>query len=49
MQLAQVSGIPHSFVLDSGGTIQYSGHPGSPDFLETVKKVTPFHKVVHEH
>ena len=38
MAAAGVSGIPHSLVVDSGGTIQFSGHPADPAFTETIKK-----------
>lgn len=39
MQAAGVSGIPHSFVVDSEGVIQFSGHPGNPSFAAAVRKV----------
>ncbi|KAK3239141.1 hypothetical protein CYMTET_50910 [Cymbomonas tetramitiformis] len=33
---AGVRGIPHAFVVDHVGMIQYSGHPGDPNFDSTV-------------
>ena len=35
---AGARGIPHSFVVDCKGTIQYSGHPGDPKFEAAVEK-----------
>lgn len=31
-----VQGIPHAFVVDPQGVIQYSGHPAAPDFEQTI-------------
>eukprot|EP00049_Salpingoeca_infusionum_P018233 m.356331 g.356331 ORF g.356331 m.356331 type:complete len:196 (+) comp17512_c0_seq1:212-799(+) len=33
---AGARGIPHAFIVDMHGTIRYSGHPGSPDFENTI-------------
>ena len=38
MAAAQVSGIPHAFVVDSSGTVQFSGHPMDPGFEAAVQK-----------
>ena len=42
MAAAQVSGIPHAFVVDRGGIVQFSGHPMDPDFAAAVQKVRTF-------
>ena len=39
MSGALVSGIPHAFVVDSEGVVQYHGHPASPEFERAVQKV----------
>lgn len=39
MSAAGVSGIPHAFVVDAGGTVQFSGHPMDPGFEAAVQKV----------
>ncbi len=39
MAAAQVSGIPHAFVVDRGGIVQYSGHPMDPQFEAAVQGV----------
>lgn len=39
MAAAGVSGIPHAFVVDAGGTVQFSGHPMEPGFEAAVQKV----------
>lgn len=41
MQAANVSGIPHSFVVDATGTIRYSGHPAQPAFAAAVQQAIP--------
>ena len=38
MAAAGVSGIPHAFVVDAGGTVQFSGHPMEPGFEAAVHK-----------
>ena len=38
MAAAQVSGIPHAFIVDSGGTVQFSGHPMDPGFEAAVQE-----------
>ena len=39
MAAAQVSGIPHAFVVDGSGVVQYSGHPMDPTFEAAVQRV----------
>lgn len=39
MSAARVSGIPHAFVLDDQGIVQYHGHPADPQFERAVKQV----------
>ena len=39
MAAAHVSGIPHAFVLDDEGVVQYHGHPANPEFERIVKQV----------
>ena len=39
MSAARVSGIPHAFVLDDKGIVQYHGHPADPQFERAVKQV----------
>ena len=41
MSAARVSGIPHAFVLDDKGIVQYHGHPADPQFERAVKQVCP--------
>lgn len=43
MATAQVSGIPHSFVVDREGLIQFSGHPADPAFVAAIRKVQGHH------
>jgi len=33
-----VEGIPHAFLVDKAGVIQYSGHPMDPNFEAALKK-----------
>lgn len=49
MMMAGVSVIPHSFIVDRGGKIQYSGHPMDPKFEHILEKVNPatLHSEVH--
>jgi len=35
---AGVRGIPHAFVVDSQGTVKYSGHPAQPQFQSEVDR-----------
>lgn len=35
--MRDVRGIPHCFVIDTTGTIRYSGHPMSPEFDKIVE------------
>ncbi|CAL5228256.1 g11358 [Coccomyxa viridis] len=44
MSAARVSGIPHAFVLDDKGIVQYHGHPADPQFERAVKQVVASHK-----
>ena len=39
MSAANVSGIPHSFVVDSAGVVKFQGHPADPAFEQAVKQV----------
>ena len=39
MSAANVSGIPHSFVLDSAGVVKFQGHPADPSFEKAVAQV----------
>ncbi len=41
MATAKVSGIPHAFVVDRDGIVQFSGHPMDPNFEAAVKKANP--------
>ena len=38
MAAAQVPGIPHAFVVNSSGTVLFSGHPMDPGMMEAVEK-----------
>ena len=38
MEAANISGIPHSFVVDSSGTIRFAGHPAQPEFAAAVQE-----------
>ncbi|BDA46662.1 probable thiol-disulfide oxidoreductase ResA [Coccomyxa sp. Obi] len=40
MATAKVSGIPHAFVVDRDGIVQFSGHPMDPNFEAAVKKAS---------
>lgn len=40
LMMAGVSGIPHSFIVDRVGKIQYSGHPMDPNFEHILEKVS---------
>ena len=40
MATAKVSGIPHAFVLDRDGIVQFSGHPMDPNFETAIKKAS---------
>ncbi len=39
MSAANVSGIPHSFVVDSAGIVKFQGHPADPNFEKAVAQV----------
>ena len=39
MSAANVSGIPHSFVVDSAGVVKFQGHPADPNFEKAVAQV----------
>ena len=39
MSAANVSGIPHSFVVDAAGIVKFQGHPADPAFEQAVKQV----------
>jgi len=48
METAKVSGIPHAFVVDADGRVQFSGHPMYPGFEAAVQKVrSPSSQFVH--
>lgn len=37
MTAAGISGIPHAFVIDREGVVQFSGHPAQPAFVTAIK------------
>ncbi|KAL4443316.1 hypothetical protein ABPG75_011053 [Micractinium tetrahymenae] len=39
MGAAQVSGIPHAFIIDSGGVVRHHGHPMEPRFAQMLDLV----------
>lgn len=41
MSAANVSGIPHSFVVDATGIVRYSGHPAQPQFAAAIQQASP--------
>lgn len=40
MATAKVSGVPHAFVVDRDGIVQFSGHPMDPAFEAAIKKAS---------
>ena len=39
MGAAGVSGIPHAFIVDAGGTVRHHGHPMEPQWAQALERV----------